>query len=154
MLIPQFRIPQNTTSQIYRMPTHAIYFYMHKVFCCARISNRWSVSVIYKFGRLTMAYYNRYKTIWAVSNISATHAFDYIVLRVKFGLTSCEELAMPLYKGTNTSIRHIMYINYSDKYSRTSIIRTPVCHSNVKGVQINEFVWISELSDKIHYLAS
>ena len=39
-------------------------------------------------------------------------------------------------------------------YSRTSIIRTPVCHFNVKDVQINKFVWISELSDKIHYLAS
>ena len=39
-------------------------------------------------------------------------------------------------------------------YSRTSIIRTPVCHFNVKSVQINEFVRISELSDKIHYLAS
>ena len=38
--------------------------------------------------------------------------------------------------------------------SRTSIIRTPVCHFKVKGVQINEFVRISELSDKIHYLAS
>ena len=41
-----------------------------------------------------------------------------------------------------------------NKYSRTSIIRTPVCHFNVKSVQINEFVQISELSDKIHYLAS
>ena len=29
-------------------------------------------------------------------------------------------------------------------YSRTSIIRTPVCHFNVEGVQI------SELSDKTH----
>ena len=39
-------------------------------------------------------------------------------------------------------------------YSRTSIIRTPVCHFNVKSVQINEFVLLSELSNKIHYLAS
>ena len=30
-------------------------------------------------------------------NISATHAFNYIVLRIKFGLTSSEELATPLY---------------------------------------------------------
>ena len=36
-----------------------------------------------------------------------------------------------------------------DKYSRTSIIRTPMCHFNVKSVQISEFVRISELSDKI-----
>ena len=39
-------------------------------------------------------------------------------------------------------------------YSRTSIIPTPVCHFNVKGVQINEFACISELSDKIHYVFS
>ena len=38
------------------------------------------------------------------------------------------------------------------QYSRTSIIQTPVCHYNAKGVQINEFVRISELSGKIHYL--
>ena len=50
---------------------------------------------------------------------------------------------------------HVTYITYKIYiYSRTSIIRTPVCHLNVKGVQINEFVQISELSDKIHYLAS
>ena len=29
-----------------------------------------------------------------------------------------------------------------------------VCHFNVKGVQINAFVQITELSDKIDYLAS
>ena len=40
------------------------------------------------------------------------------------------------------------------KYSRTSIIWTPVCHFNVKSVQISEFVRISETSGKIHYLAS
>ena len=28
------------------------------------------------------------------------------------------------------------------------IIQTFVCHFNVKGVQISEFVWISKLSDK------
>ena len=39
-------------------------------------------------------------------------------------------------------------------YSRTSIIRTPVCYYDVKGIQINEFVQISELSDKMYYLAS
>ena len=29
-----------------------------------------------------------------------------------------------------------------------------MCHFNGKGVQINEFVWISKLSDKMHYLTS
>ena len=37
----------------------------------------------------------------------------------------------------------------NNEYSRTSIIRTPVCHFNVKSVQINEFVRMSEISDKI-----
>ena len=39
-------------------------------------------------------------------------------------------------------------------YIRTLIIQTPTCHFNVKGVQTREFVQISELSGKIHYLAS
>ena len=43
---------------------------------------------------------------------------------------------------------------HKHKYSRNSIIRTPMCDFNVKGVQITEFFRISELSDKIHYLAS
>ena len=42
----------------------------------------------------------------------------------------------------------------SIKYSRTSIIQTPMCHLNVRGVQISEFVRISELSDQTHYLDS
>ena len=35
-----------------------------------------------------------------------------------------------------------------------SHIQTPMCRFNGKVVQINEFVRISELSDKTHYLAS
>ena len=42
--------------------------------------------------------------------------------------------------------------NHIIQYIRTSIIWTPVYHFNVKGVKINEFVSISGLSDKIHYL--
>ena len=32
----------------------------------------------------------------SIENLSSAHAFDYIVLRVKPGLTSCEDLAMAL----------------------------------------------------------
>ena len=53
--------------------------------------------MIFRFGRLTKTYTIGIKAIWAVSIISAAHAFDYIVHRVKFGLTSCEELATPLH---------------------------------------------------------
>ena len=49
---------------------------------------------------------------------------------------------------------HLIQTTSEDHYSRTSIIQTPMWHFNVKGVQINESVRISELSDKIHYLAS
>ena len=57
----------------------------------------------------------------------------------------------------NNGLYHLIEHTYDQLfciYSRTSIIRTPVGHFNVKGVQMNEFVRISELSDKIHYLAS
>ena len=52
--------------------------------------------MIFRFGKLTITYYDRYKSHMVVSITSAAHAFDYILHRVKFGLTSCEELAMPL----------------------------------------------------------
>ena len=42
--------------------------------------------------------------------------------------------------------------NHIVQYIRTSIIQTPVCHFNVQGVQINKFVSVSELSDKIQCL--
>jgi len=35
-------------------------------------------------------------------------------------------------------------------YSRTSIIRTPLCHLYYKSVQISEFVWISEARSLIY----
>ena len=48
----------------------------------------------------------------------------------------------------------------AELYRMSLIVRTSMCHFNVKGfqinefVRINEFVQISELSDKICYLAS
>ena len=36
-------------------------------------------------------------------------------------------------------------------FSRISIIRTPIYHLSVKGVQVSKFARISELSDKIQY---
>ena len=41
-----------------------------------------------------------------IGNLSITHTFDYIVLRIKLGLTSCEDLAMALIdtKGNRGSI--------------------------------------------------
>ena len=49
-------------------------------------------------------------------------------------------------------IYNFEFANFSEReakytviYSRTLIIQTPVCHSNDKGVQINEFVEISDI---------
>ena len=59
-----------------------------------------------------------------------------------------------------TSARLIIQFYYDNfylvicKYSRTSITWTPKYHFNVKGIQISEFIRISELIDKMHYLAS
>ena len=36
-------------------------------------------------------------------NLLATHTFDYIVLKVKPGLTSCEDLAMALHEAIHHS---------------------------------------------------
>ena len=58
-----------------------------------------------------------------------------------------------IYTHTHIYIYIYIYIHthiyiYIYIYSRTLIIRTPVCHFNVKGVQTNVFVRISELSNK------
>ena len=46
---------------------------------------------------------------------------------------------------------HILAHLFTDTLVQQDLDQTPVCHFNVKGVQINQ---ISELSDEIHYLAS
>ena len=48
------------------------------------------------------------------------------------------------FTGINFSIYYYMHT----MYSRILIIQMPECHFNVKGIQINEVVRISELSDK------
>ena len=50
----------------YWPPTHAIYFYVHKIFCFAKVSNRQSAIVIFRFRRLTMTLYNRYKSFMSI----------------------------------------------------------------------------------------
>ena len=66
------------------MPTDAIYFMQHKVFYCAKI-NKQSAKEVFRFNRVTIAHRE---------NLLSAHAFNYIVLGVKPGLISCEDLAM------------------------------------------------------------
>ena len=61
-----------------------------------QLSNKQSAKVICKFDRFRTAHSKRQKTIWALEKLLATHAFDYILLRVNPGLISYEDLAMAL----------------------------------------------------------
>ena len=59
-----------------------------------KLSNKQSAKVICRFHSLRTAHSKSPKAIWAMEYLSASHAFDYIVLRVNPGLTSCNDLAM------------------------------------------------------------
>ena len=67
---------------------------LHKVFYCAKLSNKQNakVSVICMFDRLRIAQQES-KAICVMEKILAAHAFDYIVIRINPGLTSCKDLA-------------------------------------------------------------
>ena len=76
---------------------------MQKILCCTRysilqkLSNTQSAKVICKFDGLRTAHRKRQKVIWALERKTyCAHAFDYIVLKVNPGLTSCEDLATAL----------------------------------------------------------
>ena len=76
----------------------------HKVFYCAK-SNKQSTKVICRFDRLRTAHSKRQRGHMIITKlIAATHAFDYIVLRVKLGLTSCEGTTA-LYMITMSSVK-------------------------------------------------
>ena len=77
-------------------PRIKFYFYAHEIFCCAKVSNRQSANVIFRFVRLTIIHYNRYNSHMSQYQISATHTLNCIVHRVKYGLTICEEVTNPL----------------------------------------------------------
>ena len=74
---------------------------MQNILSCTRysilqtLSKKQSANMICKFDRLRTAHRKRQKAIWALENLLATHAFDYIVLRVNSGLASCETLLRP-----------------------------------------------------------
>ena len=52
--------------------------------------------MICRFDRLTTAHSKRLTSHMSIWNLLAAHTFNYILLRVKPGLTSCEDLAMAL----------------------------------------------------------
>ena len=70
-------------------------FMQHKVlFYYAKINNKQSAKVICRFDTLrTAAHSKSQKAIWVKEYLSTTHTFDYIMLRINPGLTSCKDLA-------------------------------------------------------------
>ena len=61
-----------------------------------KLSVKQSAEVICMFDRLRTAHSKRQTSCMSIGNLSAIHAFDYVVLRVKPGLTSREYLATAL----------------------------------------------------------
>ena len=78
------------------MVTHAC----KNILCYTRYSivQKLSVKVICRLDRLRTVHSKRQITIGALQNLSASHTFDYMVLRINSALTSCEDLAMALIK--------------------------------------------------------
>ena len=58
-----------------------------------KLSNKQSAKVIGKFDRLRTAHGKSKKAIGVIEYLSAVHAFDYIVFRIKSGPPSCKDLA-------------------------------------------------------------
>ena len=77
----------------YRLPMNVKIIYVAQCILLCYLSNKQSAKVICRFDRLRTAHSKSQKGICALENLSATHAFDYIVLKVNPGLTSCEDTA-------------------------------------------------------------
>ena len=79
-----------------RPSTHSRIFYATQgiLLCKNQVIN--SAKVICRFHSLRIVLSNRLTSHMSIGKVPAAHAFNYIVLRVKSGLTSCEDLATAL----------------------------------------------------------
>ena len=77
-------------------PTHAKYFMLIRYSIVQKLSNKQSAKAICMFDRLRTAHRNRQTSHMSIGNLFSAHAIDYIVVRVNYGLTSGENLAMAL----------------------------------------------------------
>ena len=78
------------------LPIHASILCNTRCSIVQKSSIKQNTKVICRFDRLRIAHSKRQTSHMCIRNLSATHTFDYIVLRIKPGLTSCEDLAMAL----------------------------------------------------------
>ena len=77
-----------------RPPTHALCYTRYAI--VEKLSNKQSTKVICRFNRLRTAHSKRQTSHISTAKFLATHTFDYIVLKVNHGLTSCEGLTTAL----------------------------------------------------------
>ena len=93
---------------------------LKNILCYARysivqkLSNKQSVKVIC---RLRIAHSKRQTNHISLKNLSAAHTFHYIMLRVKPGLTSCEDLATTLTMHAHLAT-HAFPPTYGHMYTR------------------------------------
>ena len=78
-------------------PPHAKHFIQNKISIVQKLSNKQSAEVICRFDRLRSAHSKSQTSHMNIGKLISAHAFDYIVLRVNPGLTSCEDLTTALY---------------------------------------------------------
>ena len=77
-----------------QLPTHTKILYATQGNpYCAKLNNKQSAKAICKFDRLRTVHSKSQKAIRVMENLLATHAYDYIVLRINLGLTSSKDLA-------------------------------------------------------------
>ena len=81
-----------------RPVTHANILCNTRCSILQKLSIKQSAKVIFicRFDRFRIAHSKRQESHMSVGNLSTAHAFDYIVLKVKPGLISCEDLTMIL----------------------------------------------------------
>ena len=78
-------------------PTHTKFLCNTRYTIVQKVSNKQSTKVICRFDRLRTAHDKRHRSHMSIENLLVSHKFDYIVLRVKLGLTSFEDLATALH---------------------------------------------------------
>ena len=86
---------------------HKIFYSKQGILLCKNFVLKWFVDLI----DLEEHTAKDKQAIWALESLSAIHAFDYMVLRVNPGLTSCEDLAATLISSTSVEVCNLYTFN-------------------------------------------
>ena len=79
-----------------RPPTHTNIFHAAQGIATTvqKLSNKQSAKVVCRFDRLRISHTKRQKSHMSIAKLLSAYAFNNIVLKVNYGLTSCKDLAM------------------------------------------------------------